>query len=86
MATPIQRTDLIQITGRRGRNTVISLTMSGASTMGEVYRRIRSSAPVETGILALSIRNRTQGWTQQHNLVFKVPEYKPKNMEYPTLF
>lgn len=69
----INRTDLIQVTGRHGGSTVIALTISGASSIGDVFRQVRSSAPEGCGIIALSLRNRTQGWTQQHNLVFRKP-------------
>lgn len=69
--TSINRTDLIQVTGRHGGATILSLTISGASSIGDVFRQVRSSAPEGYGMMTLSLRNRTQGWTQQHNLVFR---------------
>ncbi len=69
--TAINRTDLIQVTGRRGKSTVLTMTISGASSIDDVFRRVRCSTPDAKGIIALSLRNRTQGWTQQHTLVFR---------------
>ena len=87
--TAINRTDLIQVTGRRGGSTVLTLTISGASSIGDVFRQVRSSAPAGKGIIALSLRNRTQGWTQQHTLVFKdspKQAVRPARQEWPSLF
>ncbi len=84
----INRTDLIQVTGRHGGSTILSLTISGASSIGDVFRQVRSSVTGCCGIISLSLRNRTQGWIQQHNLVFKAaPVSRPYvNQTLPSLF
>ncbi len=90
--TSIKRTDLIQVTGRHGGSTILTLTISGVSSIGDVFRQVRSSAPEGCGIMSLSLRNRTQGWTQQHNLVFRdaVKSINRRstsgNMSIPSLF
>ncbi len=90
--TTIHRTDLIQVTGRQGGSTVLSLTFTGADSLGDVFRRVRTSAPSGSGVLAVSLRNRTQGWTQMHNLVFRdspsaaAQPCRGKSFSYPSLF
>lgn len=67
----------------------MSLTMSGASMLTDVFRQVRESAPRDAGIVTVKLRNRTQGWTQQHNLVFRQsrPAARPSaTVEYPSLF
>lgn len=86
----INRTDLIQVTGRRGKSTVLTMTISGADSIDDVFRQVRSSTPEGKGIIALSLRNRTQGWVQQHTLVFresrKVASQQTVLPEWPSLF
>ena len=88
----INRTDLLQVTGRHGGVTVLTLTISGVSSIGDVFRQVRTSAPDGCGIMSLSLRNRTQGWTQQHNIVFKTRgaqragEFRGKPDGLPSLF
>lgn len=67
----IHCTDLLQVTAQSYGNVLLSLTMSGVTTLGDVFRQVRSSAPDDVGIVTVRLRNRTQGWTQQHNLVFR---------------
>ncbi len=89
--TSIHRTDLIQVTAQSCGAVLLSLTMSGVSTLSDVFRHVRESAPRDAGIVTVRLRNRTQGWTQQHNLVFR-PSSPPVTplpsapMQYPSLF
>lgn len=84
----IHRTDLIQVTAQSCGIVLLSLTMSGASTLTDVFRQVRESAPKDAGIVTVRLRNRTQGWTQQHNLVFRTtsPTPSPTPSQYPSLF
>lgn len=84
----IHRTDLIQVTAQSCGIVLLSLTMSGASTLTDVFRQVRESAPKDAGIVTVRLRNRTQGWTQQHNLVFRTtsPAPSPAPSQYPSLF
>ncbi len=90
--TAIHRTDLLQVTAQTCGTVLLTLTMSGVSTLSDVFRQVRSSAPAETGIVTVKLRNRTQGWTQQHNLVFRQGQRessktKPASGDsYPSLF
>ena len=87
--TSIHRTDLIQVTAQSCGAVLLSLTMSGVSTLSDVFRHVRESAPRDAGIVTVRLRNRTQGWTQQHNLVFRAnaPAIAPvAHTQYPSLF
>lgn len=88
--TSINRTDLLQVTAQSCGIVLLSLTMSGASTLTDVFRQVRESAPRDAGIVTVKLRNRTQGWTQQHNLVFRsarpVSPSRPTSDTYPSLF
>lgn len=90
--TAIHRTDLLQVTAQTCGTVLLTLTMSGVSTLSDVFRQVRSSAPADAGIVTVKLRNRTQGWTQQHNLVFRHgqfdrPKVKPSGTDsYPSLF
>lgn len=88
--TSINRTDLLQVTAQSCGIVLLSLTMSGASTLTDVFRQVRESAPRDAGIVTVKLRNRTQGWTQQHNLVFRqarpVTPSRPSSDAYPSLF
>lgn len=92
--TSINRTDLLQVTAQSCGIVLLSLTMSGASTLTDVFRQVRESAQCDGGIVTVKLRNRTQGWTQQHNLVFRqshpAPSTGNKNntssTDYPSLF
>ena len=86
----IHRTDLLQVTAQSCGIVLLSLTMSGASTHTDVIRQVKESAPCDAGIVTVRLRNRTQGWTQQHNLVLRrsrpaTPSSRNTD-EYPSLF
>lgn len=90
--TAIHRTDLLQVTAQSCGNVLLSLTMSGVTNLGDVFHQVRSSAPDEAGIVTIKLRNRTQGWTQQHNIVFRAtsaktsPKKRLNDNTYPSLF
>ena len=90
--TAIHRTDLLQVTAQSCGNVLLSLTMSGVTNLGDVFHQVRRSAPDEAGIVTIKLRNRTQGWTQQHNIVFRAtsaktsPKKRLNDNTYPSLF
>ncbi|MDE6685432.1 MAG: hypothetical protein K2J94_09740 [Duncaniella sp.] len=88
--TSIHHTDLIQVTARSCGAVLLSLSLSGVSTLSDVFRHVRESAPHDAGIVTVRLRNHTQGWTQEHNLVFR-PSATPAHSRtatvgYPSLF
>ncbi len=91
MAT-ISCTDLLYVTAVSGGITVMAVKMSGISSLGEVYRKLRLSAPGTKGVVNLSLRNSTQGWSQKHVVVLqndeKIPALKTKHIHdgLPSLF
>ncbi|MCM1075893.1 MAG: hypothetical protein NC411_00860 [Bacteroides sp.] len=73
MMTAINRTDILHVTALSSGVTLISTSMSGAASIGDVFRLVKSQADYAKGVVTLRIRNSTQGWTQQHTIVFKQP-------------
>lgn len=69
MMNSINSTDRLYLTVMTGRKTLASLSVSGVSSLNEVYRRVIESANGQKGIVTLYLRNSTQGWTQQHTMV-----------------
>ncbi len=68
--TTIHPTDLLSVTLQCGRN-ISTISMSGLSAMGDVMKRLRSEAQGIAGVVRVIVRNRTQGWAQQHTLAFR---------------
>ena len=67
--TKINRTDRLFVTIFHGGANLYSTELSGLSTIGEIYRQVKDKTSLETGMVTMRLRNSTQGWTQQHNLV-----------------
>ncbi len=77
MAT-INRTDRLYVTILHGGYNAYTTEMSGLASLGEVYRQVKNLSSIESGVITLRLRNSTQGWTQQHNIIFKAkPINKP---------
>lgn len=93
MAT-INRTDSLYVTIIYGGSNLYTTEMSGLASLGEVFRQVKTYSKLESGVVTLRLRNRTQGWTQQHNIVLKPkPSTALKsepaetvNSSYPSLF
>lgn len=93
MAT-INRTDRLYVTVLHGGTNAYTAEMSGLASLGEVYRQIKNISNIETGIITLRLRNSTQGWTQQHNIILKsksinkpaLPTMKKNISQIPSLF
>ncbi|GEM_PF-1206081 len=93
--TSIHPTDILTIAVQGGSGSPVNITMSGMSALGDVFKRVRTETPACGGVMRVVVRNRTQGWAQQHTLVIKpaaVPAARPAAaksrpfIDYPTLF
>lgn len=71
MITAINHTDLLYVTALSGGVALLSTSISGVSSIGDVFRQIRRMASAFKGVVTLKIRNSTQGWAQQHTIVMK---------------
>lgn len=70
MAT-ILSTDVIFATVTRRGRTIASLSLSGVTSLAQIINHIRSLVSDTMGILTLSLRNSTQGWRQERNIILK---------------
>lgn len=69
MLTAINTTDILHITALSSGATLLSTSLSGATSMGDVFRHVKTHAESAKGVVTLRIRNSTQGWMQQHTIV-----------------
>lgn len=87
--TTIHPTDILLIT-TRSRGSQNAMTVSGISSLTDLFRHVRSSLATDSSALVtLQIRNRTQGWAQQHTIRLKSSapsSRKPSPAPYPSLF
>lgn len=93
--TAINHTDLLFVTALSGGVTLLSTSMRGVSSIGDVFRYIRSLTVAARGVITLHIRNSSQGWAQQHNIVLRgmsektmaaQPAVAKVTDSYPSLF
>ena len=70
MAT-IFTTDILYATVIQRGTTIATLTLSGVSSLAEIISRIKSVVKDSIGMLTLNLRNSTQGWRQQRNIILK---------------
>jgi len=66
----IKYTDQLFITAISGGATIMTSCVSGMTSIGEVYKHVKATTMKAKGVVKLYLRNGTQGWTQQHTLVF----------------
>lgn len=93
--TAIHPTDVMQVTVLLAAGQT-SVTLSGLSSMADLIREVRTSLPdTSSGLLTLRIRNRTQGWIQQHTIrlastpaprISATPRRPSAFSAYPSLF
>lgn len=69
MTASLHPTDVLQITIQQCGRTINTLTLSGLATLGDVFRHIRTVASAISGLVTVTLRNRTQGWITHHNIV-----------------
>lgn len=93
MALSINPTDILAVTYGRGSESPATITLSGAGSLGDVLRHVRAEAKGCSGLIKIMVRNRTQGWAQQHTILFKagpakLPAVSRRNVwgETPSLF
>lgn len=67
----INAADQIYITATYGRSTIVVDRISGVSSLSEILAYLRRAFEKITGIVVLSLRNCTQGWTQNHTFVLR---------------
>ncbi|MDE5666089.1 MAG: hypothetical protein K2G17_09515 [Duncaniella sp.] len=93
MATAINKTDLLYVTALSSGVTLLSTSLCGAASIGDVFRHVKAQTDDAKGVVTLRIRNSTQGWTQHHNIVLKhrpigsaIIPTSTKQDSYPSLF
>lgn len=69
MLTAINITDILHITALSSGVTLLSTSLCGAASIGDVFRHVKKHAESAKGVVTLRIRNSTQGWVQQHTIV-----------------
>ncbi|WP_300502133.1 hypothetical protein [uncultured Duncaniella sp.] len=92
--TAINRTDVLYVTALSSGVTLLSTSLCGAATIGDVLRHVKDRTEPAKGVVTLRIRNSTQGWVQQHNIVLNSsPKRTVANTrkttgktDYPSLF
>ncbi|MDE6048241.1 MAG: hypothetical protein K2G09_00915 [Paramuribaculum sp.] len=70
MAT-ILTSDILYATISQRGTAIASLTLSGVSSIAEIINRIKSVVKNTIGMLTINLRNGTQGWRQQRNIILK---------------
>lgn len=89
----INCTDRLYLTVMIGRKALATLSVSGVSSLNEVYRHVLGTAQGHKGVMTLYLRNSTQGWVQQHTMVINNNPSAPqkeqpaaRSASYPSLF
>jgi hypothetical protein len=72
MAT-INNTDIIFATVQQQGNTILSMQLSGITSISQIIKQLREKLSDKMGLIKLHIRNRTQGWAQEQALYFQKP-------------
>lgn len=70
MAT-ILSTDVMFATVKQRGNTLATLRLSGMSSLAEIINYIKTVIKDKMGLLTLSLRNCTQGWAQERNIILE---------------
>lgn len=69
MTPSLHPTDLLQVSLRSPNRIISSFTLTGISSLNEVFSRVNRNSGSLPGIVIIHVRNRTQGWTSTHNIV-----------------
>ncbi|MDE6267878.1 MAG: hypothetical protein K2M04_02225 [Muribaculaceae bacterium] len=67
--TSLSSSDTLHATVIRAGRTLVSVPISGMSTMADVLRFIASLLHDLSGMVTLRLRNVSQGWTQQRAIM-----------------
>lgn len=70
MAT-ILSTDVMFATVKQRGNTLATLRLSGMSSLADIINYIKTIVKGRMGLLTLSLRNSTQGWAQERNIILE---------------
>lgn len=66
----ISCTDIIYATVVRRGTMIASLCLSGIASLADLLLRVRSEIGCGCGLVTLSLRNGSQGWTDRRSLLF----------------
>ncbi len=66
----ISCTDVIYATVVKRGTMIASLCLSGIDSLKELLSRIRRALGSDCGLVTLTLRNGSQGWTDRRSLVF----------------
>ena len=61
---------------QRGR-TIASVRLSGMTTINEIIKYLGRMINGTFGMMTVSLRNGTQGWHEERNLMFRRPDPAP---------
>lgn len=61
--------DILFATLTRQGRVLASLTISGVTSIADVIRRLRRMVDAGSGLVVFSLRNMTQGWSQQSSFM-----------------
>lgn len=64
----INASDVIYVTAHREGETLAKLQMSGACSMADIARRVHGAVGAVRGMINVSLRNASQGWTHRYNM------------------
>lgn len=70
MAT-ILSTDVMFATVKQRGNILATLRLSGMSSLADIINYIKTIVKGRMGLLTLSLRNSTQGWAQERNIILE---------------
>lgn len=76
MAT-FNASDIIFATLTQGGRTIASVRLSGMRTFSDIVRYLRTVYRDAMGLLTLSLRNPSQGWHTERNIMFGAPAARP---------
>lgn len=76
MAT-INSSDILFATLIQRGKTILSVRLSGMTTFSDIIRYLSRTLNGTFGIMTMTLRNGTQGWSQQRNIMFRRPDPVP---------
>ena len=65
----ISCTDVIFARVTRCGQTLASLSLSGITSLQQLYMRIRTQLGTRLGLITIQLRNTTQGWSDRRHLL-----------------
>lgn len=68
MANTILHDDILFATVSQHGNTILSLRLSGLTSVKDILKRLREAITGYMGMVTLKLRNGTQGWSMQQPL------------------